>query len=91
MTLQLSGQICITDLITECGGTGCLTQYYRGGGLVPDTVENAGVPTSGEICLTDFYGCNCAAPAPPPPPPPSPPPPGGGPPGGPPSEFEQQS
>ena len=62
MTLQTSGTICISDLIAECGGTGCLTEYYRGGGLVPDTAENSGVPTSGTICLTDFYGCNCATP-----------------------------
>lgn len=60
MTLQTSGTICISDLIAECGGTGCLTEYYRGGGLVPDTAENSGVPTSGTICITDFYGCNCA-------------------------------
>ena len=59
MTLQLSGPISIQDLITECGGTGKLSEYYRGGGLVPDRAENINVPTSGVIRLSNFYGCNC--------------------------------
>lgn len=60
MPLQLSGQISIQNLITECGGTGKLSEYYRGGALVPDRAENSAVPTSGVISLSNFYGCNCA-------------------------------
>ena len=57
MTLQTSGNICIGDLKTEFGSSAnCLTSYYRGGGIVPDSSTNSGVPTSGNICLTDFYG-----------------------------------
>jgi hypothetical protein len=58
MTLQSSGTICLDDLAAEFGGTAphCLSEYYRGGGLVPDTATNSGIPTSGTICLDDFYG-----------------------------------
>jgi hypothetical protein len=58
MVLQTSGTICLDDLAAEFGGTAphCLNEYYRGGGLVPDTGTNAGIPASGQICLDDFYG-----------------------------------
>lgn len=32
------------------------SDYYRGAGLVPDVPANSGIPTSGEMRLTDFYG-----------------------------------
>jgi hypothetical protein len=58
MVLQTTGQICLDDLATEFGGVAphCLSEYYRGGGLVPDTPTNSGIPTSGQVCLDDFYG-----------------------------------
>ena len=58
MALQSSGAISIQDLKTEFGDTGSssLSEFYRGGGLVPNTGTNIGVPTSGEIQLSDFYG-----------------------------------
>ena len=59
MTLQTSGNICIGDLKTEFGSSAnCLTSYYAGGGVVPSGASgtNGAVPTSGNICLTDFYG-----------------------------------
>lgn len=59
MTLQTSGNICIGDLKTEFGSSAnCLTSYYAGGGVVPSGASgtNGAVPTSGTICLTDFYG-----------------------------------
>jgi hypothetical protein len=58
MVLQTSGQICLDDLVTEFGGTAphCLSEYYRGGGLVPDTATNSGIPSSGTLCMDDFYG-----------------------------------
>ena len=33
-----------------------ISEYYRGGGYVPDTSMNEGVPTSGTISLSDFFG-----------------------------------
>jgi hypothetical protein len=59
MTLQTSGTICISDLKTEfSSSSNCLTSYYAGGGVVPSGASgtNGAVPTSGNICLTDFYG-----------------------------------
>lgn len=35
-----------------------MSEYYRGGSYVPDTTVNAGVPTSGTISLSDFYGAS---------------------------------
>lgn len=58
MALQVSGAISILDIATEFGGSAphSLSEYYRGGGLVPDTPTNSGVPTSGAISLANFYG-----------------------------------
>lgn len=58
MTLPASGAITLENLRTEFSGPTphSLTDYYRGGTYVPDTPANAGVPTSGAISLTDFYG-----------------------------------
>jgi hypothetical protein len=58
MVLQSSGTISINDLVTEFGGSAphSLSEYYRGGGLVPDTATNANIPTSGQIDMNDFYG-----------------------------------
>jgi len=58
MAVTSSAPISITDLVTEFGGSTphALTEYYRGGSLVPDTATNASVPTSGAISLTNFYG-----------------------------------
>jgi hypothetical protein len=58
MALPSSGQITIGDIANEFGGSAphSLSEYYRGGGLVPDSAANAGVPTSGAISLSHFYG-----------------------------------
>ena len=58
MALPASGTITLDDLQTEFGGSNpiSLSEYYRGGSLVPDTATNSGVPTSGAISLDDFYG-----------------------------------
>tara|TARA_R100000951_G_scaffold77906_1_gene65749 strand:- start:701 stop:1543 length:843 start_codon:yes stop_codon:yes gene_type:complete len=58
MALPSSGVLTLDDIQTEFGGTNPidLSDYYRGGGLVPDTATNAGIPTSGVISVTDFYG-----------------------------------
>lgn len=63
MALQASGTISISDIAAEFGGSAphSLSEYYRGGGLVPDTGTNSGVPTSGAISLSDFYGAEASA------------------------------
>ena len=48
----------LQDLADEFGGTAPheLSEYYRGGGEVPNSAANNAVPTSGTISLGDFYG-----------------------------------
>lgn len=60
MTLQASGAISLQDIAAEFGGSAphSLTEYYRGGSLVPNTAANSGIPTSGAISLEDFYGAS---------------------------------
>ena len=55
MAIQGSGQIKLTELATEFGGTApySLKAYYRGGGRVPS--NNTNVPASGAIGLKNFY------------------------------------
>lgn len=58
MTLPASGQLSMSQIAAEFGGSvpHSLSEYYRGGGLVPNTPGNAGIPTSGAISLSNFYG-----------------------------------
>lgn len=58
MALQLTGPINMQDLATEFGGgvPHALSEYYRGGGLVPNASANNNIPTSGPISLGNFYG-----------------------------------
>lgn len=65
MTLPSSGTLSIDDLVSEFGGTAphSLSEYYRGGGLVPNIPSNFGVPLSGPISLSDFYGATNTPPA----------------------------
>lgn len=60
MTLPSSGIISLKDIDTEFSGPEpySLTDFYRGGAFVPDTPANAGVPTSGLLSITDFYGAS---------------------------------
>ena len=50
--------ISMTTIATEFGGTvpHSLSEYYRGGGLVPNAPVNAAIPTSGQIAMGNFYG-----------------------------------
>jgi hypothetical protein len=50
--------ISINTIVAEFGGTAphSISEYYRGGGLVPNTPGNAAIPTSGTIALGNFYG-----------------------------------
>ena len=56
MAIQSSGQIKITDIVNEFGGSTphSLSEYYRNGGSVP--ANNTSVPTSGAISMSNFYG-----------------------------------
>lgn len=58
MTLPASGSIALSQIATEFGGSAphALTEYYRGGANVQNRPPNLGIPTSGAIDLTDFYG-----------------------------------
>lgn len=58
MALQASGAITLAQIAAEFGGAAphAISEYYRGGIYVPDTAANAGVPTSGQIKASDFYG-----------------------------------
>ena len=57
MALQSSGEISLGDLQGEFGGSNpiAISEYYRGGLLVPDTVANADIPLTGLIAFSDFY------------------------------------
>lgn len=50
--------ISMNTIATEFGGTvpHSLSEYYRGGGLVPNTPGNSAIPTSGQIAMGNFYG-----------------------------------
>ena len=63
MAVTSSAPIDIGDLVTEFGGSTphSLTEYYRGGSLVPNTTANNSVPTSGAISLTDFFGATASS------------------------------
>jgi len=58
MTIVSSGTISINSLVGEYGGSGShsLSEYYRGGSFVANHSNNANVPTSGTISLSNFYG-----------------------------------
>lgn len=58
MALPSSGAITLAMLQAEFGGSSpvSLSSYYRGGGLVPNSAQNAAIPTSGSISLSQFYG-----------------------------------
>lgn len=64
MPLQSSGTISFSQIQTEHGGANpiSMSEYYRDGGLVKDTTANAGVPTSGQISISQFYSTSGAGP-----------------------------
>jgi hypothetical protein len=63
MALPTNGKISFSDLVAEFGGSAPikLSNYYRGGPFVPDTVANQGIPTSGPLSFHHFYGASNAA------------------------------
>ena len=58
--LPTSGTIALSQLQTEFGGSNPigLSEYYRGGLLVPNTAANGNIPISGTISMTNFYGAS---------------------------------
>mgnify|MGYP003625404369 FL=1 len=56
MALPASGAISLANIQTEFGGSTptSISEYYRGGGLV--TSNNTGVPETGQISISNFYG-----------------------------------
>ena len=58
MALQTSGAISLNDIAGEFGGSTphSLSEYYRGGGNVPNSTANNSIPTSGQISFSQFYG-----------------------------------
>ena len=60
MALQTSGAISLLDIATEFGGTAphAMSEYYGGGDNVG---AGPGVPASGELTLSDFYGTQAQA------------------------------
>lgn len=58
MALQGSGELKFSQIQTEFGGVNpvSLSEYYRGGSYV--TTNNSGVPASGQIKVSNFYGAN---------------------------------
>ena len=61
MALQSSGQIKLSEIATEFGGTAphSMSEYYAGGSNVPSGTGS--IPSSGEIQLAaDFYGTSAA-------------------------------
>ena len=61
MTIKGSGTLSIsTDIVGEFGGSTphSLGEYYRGGLNVPAVTGSLGIPASGAIKFSDFYGKN---------------------------------
>lgn len=61
-TLPTSGALSLSNIQTEFGGSNpiSLSEYYRSGGLVPNNLANASIPTSSLISVSDFYGSSVA-------------------------------
>lgn len=57
MALPASGTLAITEIATEFGDTAphAMSEFYRGGGKVPDSAGNSSVPASGAINVGGFY------------------------------------
>lgn len=59
MAIKTSGPINFQDIVDEFGGAdpAALSEYYRGGSLVPNTNANSKIATSGgALKLSQFYG-----------------------------------
>jgi len=57
MALPASGQLAISEIATEFSDSqpNSMSDFYRGGGLVPDAAGNSNIPESGAIAIGNFY------------------------------------
>jgi len=64
MTTPTSGEIALTHLQTEFGGSNpiSMSEYYAGGGYTPAGASgsNGAIPSSGTISLWNFYGATAS-------------------------------
>ena len=63
MPLAGSGTLSINDIAGEFGGRSdpeSLSEFYRGGGRVPNNGTNSAIPTSGTISISNFYNASNA-------------------------------
>lgn len=60
MTIKSSGTLWLSEIRNEFGGSAeyRLSQFYRGGGRVPDVSVNNNISTSGKIAISMFYGAS---------------------------------
>lgn len=58
VSFKFFSEIRFGDLQGEFGGSNpiSLSEFYRGGGAVPNTGTNSRIPTSGAISMGDFFG-----------------------------------
>lgn len=58
MAVKSTGPLSIQEVATEFGDTAphSISEFYRGGSIVPDAASNSGIPTSGAINIGGFYG-----------------------------------
>lgn len=63
MAIPASGQVTLSDLQIEYGGTDpiSINEYYRGGAYVPVGAGTATIPASGAITLENFRGTSKTA------------------------------
>jgi len=66
MTLPSSGALAFSQIQSEFGGSNpiSLSEYYRGGPIVPNHGNTSNIPTSGSISVSNFYGTSAQAPFP---------------------------
>jgi len=57
MTIKSSGQLSFSEIAAEFGGAKpfSLSQFYRGGGRVPNVGANNNIPTSGVVRFSQYY------------------------------------
>lgn len=58
MAVKSTGPLSIQEVATEFEDTAphSISEFYRGGSIVPDAASNSSIPTSGQINIGGFYG-----------------------------------
>jgi len=66
MAVPSSGELKLSDLAAEFSDSAPhqMSEFYRGGAKVPNAPANAGIPTSGQIGIGQFYGAQNRIPLP---------------------------